>query len=48
MYRAVAVAEQLSGLDMQAHQNTKSRVRAPLLRALEEAMEKDFADKGGL
>ncbi|MEP4147283.1 MAG: crotonase/enoyl-CoA hydratase family protein [Halioglobus sp.] len=48
MYRAVAIAEQLSGLNMEAHKNTKSRVRAPLLRALEEAMELDFADGGGL
>jgi len=48
MYRAVAIAEQLSGLNMEAHKNTKSRVRAPLLRALEEAMELDFAEGGGL
>lgn len=48
MYRAVAIAEQLSGLNMRAHKDTKDRVRAPLYRALDEAMEKDFADGGGL
>lgn len=37
--RAMAVAKRLAGLDMQAHHNTKLRVREPLLAALEGAMD---------
>lgn len=46
--RAVLIAERLSGLNMQAHKNTKDRVRAPLYQALDIAMQKDFAEGGGL
>ncbi|MEH6585341.1 MAG: crotonase/enoyl-CoA hydratase family protein [Halioglobus sp.] len=46
--RAISMAERLSGLNMQAHKNTKDRVRGPLYQALDEAMEKDFAEGGGL
>jgi enoyl-CoA hydratase len=42
MYRAVAIAEQLSGLNMEAHKNTKSRVRAELNAALDAALEKEL------
>jgi enoyl-CoA hydratase/carnithine racemase len=48
MYRSIAKAEQFSALNMQAHKNTKDRVRAPLYRALDEAMAQDFAEGGGL
>lgn len=48
MRRAVSMAGQLSGLDMTAHRNTKLRVRAPLLRALDEAQALDAADGGGI
>ena len=48
MHRAITMANKLSGLNMEAHKNTKQRVRAPLYKALEVAMEQDFADGGGL
>ncbi len=48
MSRSIAMAEQLAGLDMVAHKQTKARVRAPLLRALDEAMVTDAAAGGGL
>ncbi|PLW70399.1 crotonase/enoyl-CoA hydratase family protein [Pseudohalioglobus lutimaris] len=48
MSRSIAMAEQLSGLDMTAHKQTKARVRAPLLKALDEAMVMDAAAGGGL
>ncbi|AQA18295.1 enoyl-CoA hydratase [Halioglobus japonicus] len=41
MARAVAVAEQLSGINMAAHKATKERVRAPLFAALEQAQQLD-------
>ena len=41
--RAGAVAEQLAALDMEAHRNTKARVREPLRAALDSAIERDFA-----
>ena len=43
MSRSIAVAEQLSGLDMAAHKGTKDRVRAPLYAALDKATKDDFA-----
>ena len=48
MARAIAIATQLSGLDMIAHKETKARVRAPLMAALDVAAKKDFAEGGGL
>jgi len=38
MSKAIAVAEQLSGIDMAAHKETKDRVRASLNSALEQAI----------
>ena len=43
MSRAVAIAEQLSGIDMAAHKATKDRVRAPLNQALAEGISREFA-----
>lgn len=40
--RAVSAAEQLAGLNMEAHKNTKSRVRAELNAALDAALEKEL------
>jgi enoyl-CoA hydratase len=40
--RAAAVAEQLAALDMEAHKNTKARVRAPLNEALRVALEQEL------
>lgn len=40
--RAVDAAEQLAGLNMEAHQNTKRRVRAELNAALDAAFEKEL------
>lgn len=40
--RAIALAEQLAGLDMEAHKQSKARVREELNAALERALEKDF------
>ena len=48
MTRATTIASQLSSLDMRAHKATKARAREPLLAALAVAMEKDFAEGGGL
>ena len=48
MSRSTAIAEQLSGINMQAHETTKHRVREPLLLAMEEAIEKDFSAGGGI
>lgn len=48
MTRATTIATALSGINMQAHKNTKERVRAPLYAALDIAMEKDSAEGGGL
>lgn len=42
MSRSIAVAEQLSALDMAAHKATKDRVREPLHAALERAMTREF------
>lgn len=42
MSRSVAVAEQLSGIDMAAHKGTKDRVREPLNAALEQAIAREF------
>ena len=41
--RAVALADQVAALDMEAHRNTKGRVRAPLNVALETALEQELA-----
>ncbi|QFU76691.1 crotonase/enoyl-CoA hydratase family protein [Halioglobus maricola] len=41
MNRAIAVAEQLSGINMNAHKGSKDRVRAPLYAALAEAEKLD-------
>jgi enoyl-CoA hydratase len=41
--RATALAQQLAGLDLQAHRNTKDRTRQELKLALEEAVEREFA-----
>lgn len=40
--RAKALAEQLSGLDMQAHKNTKARVRSELNAALDVALQAEL------
>ena len=42
MPRAIAMAEQLAALDMEAHKNTKGRVRAPLNAALAQALEQEL------
>lgn len=42
MSRAMAVAEQLSGIDMAAHKATKDRVRAPLNQALKDGLAREF------
>jgi enoyl-CoA hydratase len=42
MSRSIAVAEQLSTLDMAAHKGTKDRVREPLNAALEQAIAREF------
>ena len=42
MPRAIAMAEQLAALDMEAHKNTKGRVRAPLYEALAVALEQEL------
>ncbi len=42
MSRSVAVAEQLSGLDMAAHKGSKDRVREPLNAALEQGISREF------
>ena len=39
---AIALAEQLAGLDMEAHKNSKARVRSDLNAALDEALEKEL------
>jgi enoyl-CoA hydratase/carnithine racemase len=44
MAHAIAVATQLSALDMNAHKITKARIRAPLFAALAEATERDFTN----
>ena len=41
--RAIAVAQQFSGLDMQAHNQTKQRIREGLNQALDSAFEKEMA-----
>jgi len=41
--RAVALAEQLSGLDMRAHLYTKNRIREGLNIALDGAFDREFA-----
>jgi len=40
--RAISWAEQLAGLNMEAHKNTKNRVRAELNAALDSAVEKEL------
>ena len=40
--RAIELAEQLTGLDMEAHKNSKARVRSDLNAALEEALQKEL------
>jgi enoyl-CoA hydratase len=40
--RATAVAEQLAGLDMEAHRNTKARVREDLLASLDASVSREF------
>ena len=40
--RAVAVAEQLAGLDMEAHKNTKARIREDLSARLDASFSKEF------
>jgi enoyl-CoA hydratase len=40
--RAIALAEQLAGLNMEAHKQTKARVRANLNAALDIALEKEL------
>jgi enoyl-CoA hydratase/carnithine racemase len=42
MSRSIAVAQQLSGLDMVAHKGTKDRVREPLNAALDNAITREF------
>ena len=44
MPRAIAMAEQLAALDMEAHKNTKGRVRAPLNAALAQALEQELGN----
>jgi enoyl-CoA hydratase len=41
--RATALAQQLAGLDLEAHRNTKDRTCQELKVALEEAIEREFA-----
>ncbi|MCB1853928.1 MAG: crotonase/enoyl-CoA hydratase family protein [Halieaceae bacterium] len=41
--RAIALAEQWSALDMQAHRNTKARTREQLTAALDTAFERELA-----
>ncbi len=48
MSRSTAIAEQLSGINMQAHKTTKDRVREPQYLAMDEAIEKDFSAGGGV
>ena len=43
--RAIALAEQLSTLDMEAHKNTKARTREQLTAALDTAFERELAVK---
>ncbi len=43
MATATGLATMLSGIDMNAHKNTKARVREPLMVAFEEGFSKDFA-----
>ena len=43
--RAIALAEQLSALDMEAHKNTKARTREQLTAALDTAFERELASK---
>ena len=43
--RAIALAEQLSALDMEAHKNTKARTREPLTAALDTAFERELTPK---
>ena len=40
--RATAVAQQLAGLDREAHRQTKARVREELLASLDAAVSRDF------
>jgi enoyl-CoA hydratase len=42
MTRATEVAQQLAGLDMEAHRNTKARVREYLIASLDESMSREF------
>jgi enoyl-CoA hydratase len=42
MDRAAALAGELSQLDMEAHRNSKARVREPLFTALDEALAREF------
>lgn len=41
--RATELADQLAGINMEAHRNTKARVREPLYAALESALTREFA-----
>ena len=41
--RAIAMAEQLAQLDMNAHRQTKARVREHLNAALDSALQREFA-----
>ena len=43
--RAIALAEQLSALDMEAHKSTKARTREPLTAALDTAFERELTPK---
>jgi enoyl-CoA hydratase len=43
MPRAIALAEQLAQLDMNAHKHTKARVREDLNTALDSALQREFA-----
>jgi len=43
--RAIALAEELSALDMEAHKNTKARTREQLTAALDTAFERELAVK---
>ena len=40
---AIALAEQVAALDMEAHRNTKGRARVPLNAALKQALEQELA-----
>ena len=43
--RAIALAEQLSALDMEAHKNTKARTREQLTAALDTAFERELTPR---